>query len=309
MAHPWARPSLDAASPVAGTFAYSPAAGTFLNAGQGQALSATFTSDDTADYNPVMVTAQINVTPALLTVTADDASSVAGQALPTFTAHYTGFVRGEGQGVLGGVLGLSVPPGGASQPGQYPITPGGLTSPNYAITYANGTLNVAARPVPPVPPIPPVTVQSVLWKTEALSHHKTAKVLVVTFSGGLTPNAAQNLAAYALFSAAKKKNFTRRDPLTSAVYSSSGSTSTVTLTPKGGKIPTQPLQLVLNPAMLLDTEDRPISGTVTLTLGKGGITVSSIADAHAAARLSAHAFDMLSLTDELPPARHLRRSF
>jgi hypothetical protein len=83
----------------------------------------------------VPVTTQINVSPAMLTVTADNMTIVAGGALSTFTAQYTGFVRGDGPGVLS----FSVPPGAGSQAGQFPITPAGLSSKNYAIGYVSGT--------------------------------------------------------------------------------------------------------------------------------------------------------------------------
>ena len=42
---------LDASANVAGTFAYSPPAGTVLHVGGGQPLSATFTPSDTTDYS------------------------------------------------------------------------------------------------------------------------------------------------------------------------------------------------------------------------------------------------------------------
>ena len=44
------------------------------------------------------------VTPASLTVRADDKNKVYGAALPMFTARYEGFVLGETASVLGGTL-------------------------------------------------------------------------------------------------------------------------------------------------------------------------------------------------------------
>ena len=44
-----------------GTFAYTPAAGTVLDAGNGQTLSVTFTPTDTTDYTTATATATINV--------------------------------------------------------------------------------------------------------------------------------------------------------------------------------------------------------------------------------------------------------
>ena len=60
---------LDATASIPGTFAYSPAAGTVLDAGQGQTLSVTFTPTDSTDYASVTTTATINVQKATPTVT------------------------------------------------------------------------------------------------------------------------------------------------------------------------------------------------------------------------------------------------
>ena len=304
---------LDAATSVAGTFAYTPAAGALLDVGQGQTLSAAFTPDDTADYNAVPATAQINVTPAPLTVAAENASIAAGQALPAFTARFAGFVRGDGPSVLGGVLGYSVPPGAAGQAGSYAITPSGLTSANYAITYVNGTLDVTQ---PTAPPVPPVTVHGIQLETEKLSHHKTAKVLVVTFSGALNAGDAQNLAAYHLVSAGKDKKFgTKDDPpvkLAQATYSSG--MHTVTLTTKG-TVPSQTLQLMINTAVVLDAQGQRIAGNGTgqsggnfvESFGKGGITLASTSGSPAAKGVSAEVFDALLLRDQLPLPSGKRR--
>jgi hypothetical protein len=60
---PLSSAQLDATGNVPGTFAYSPAAGTVLNAGNGQALNVIFTPADATDYNTAMATATINVRP------------------------------------------------------------------------------------------------------------------------------------------------------------------------------------------------------------------------------------------------------
>ena len=49
---------------VAGTFTYTPAAGTVLGAGNNQTLSVAFTPTDTTDYTTASATAMINVLPA-----------------------------------------------------------------------------------------------------------------------------------------------------------------------------------------------------------------------------------------------------
>ena len=52
-----------------GTFVYTPAAGTVLNAGAGQTLSVTFTPTDTANYTPATATVPITVLKATPTIT------------------------------------------------------------------------------------------------------------------------------------------------------------------------------------------------------------------------------------------------
>src|SRR5262249_15177604 len=84
----------------------------------------------------------LTITPAPLTVIADDLTKIIGEANPTFTVHYTGFVLGQGPGVLGGTLTFITSATTGSLPGLYAITPGGLTSGNYAISFVSGTLTV-----------------------------------------------------------------------------------------------------------------------------------------------------------------------
>ena len=57
-------------TPTAGTFAYTPAAGTILNAEVGQVLSETFTPTDTVDYTSVTTTATIDIQKATPTIAA-----------------------------------------------------------------------------------------------------------------------------------------------------------------------------------------------------------------------------------------------
>jgi len=64
---PLSRRQLDATSTVAGTFAYSPAAGTVLTAGQ-QTLTVTFTPTNTSDYTTATATVTIMVIQATPTV-------------------------------------------------------------------------------------------------------------------------------------------------------------------------------------------------------------------------------------------------
>jgi len=98
-------------------------------------------------------TTTANITAKSLTITADNKSFVSGGAVPAFTATPTGFVTGESWSALGGTLGyvvtngasIVVTPSSSMPAGTYSITPGGLTSTNYAITFNNGSLTVYQR--------------------------------------------------------------------------------------------------------------------------------------------------------------------
>ncbi|RNC69894.1 MAG: hypothetical protein ED859_07070 [Desulfuromonadales bacterium] len=128
---------------IPGTFTYTPAVGTVLNAGT-QTLSVTFTPSDSATYTSATASVQITVTKAALTVTADAKSKVYGSANPAFTASYSGFVNGDTSAVLTGSPSLTTTATTASAAGSYPITAaaGTLSASNYSFSYVNGALSV-----------------------------------------------------------------------------------------------------------------------------------------------------------------------
>jgi sugar lactone lactonase YvrE len=95
-----------------------------------------------SNYTIAFTGSTLTITPATLIVTAGNLTKIAGEANPTFTVSYNGFVLGEGPSVLGGTLSFSTTATASSPPGTYAITPGGLTSSNYAITFVSGTLTV-----------------------------------------------------------------------------------------------------------------------------------------------------------------------
>ncbi|MGC2112654.1 MAG: MBG domain-containing protein, partial [Candidatus Korobacteraceae bacterium] len=84
------------------------------------------------------------VNPAVLTVTANNATITEGSQLPTFTASYSGFVNGDGQGVLSGSPSLTTTAPQNPPVGTYPIIAarGTLSAQNYTFTFVNGTLTV-----------------------------------------------------------------------------------------------------------------------------------------------------------------------
>ena len=132
---------LNATANVLGSFLYDVPAAAELDAGTHE-LSVTFTPADGANYTTASRSVSIVITPAALTVRADNASKVYGQVLPSFTATGTGFVNGDSMASLSGTLTFSTAATATSAPGSYSVTPAGASSANYTITFAAGTLTI-----------------------------------------------------------------------------------------------------------------------------------------------------------------------
>jgi hypothetical protein len=93
------------------------------------------------------VTANIVVTPAILTVTANNLSRVVGAANPAFTYTPTGFVNGDTNAIVSGTPSFTTTATATSAVGSYPITitQGTLSAGiNYTLVFVNGTLQITA---------------------------------------------------------------------------------------------------------------------------------------------------------------------
>ena len=97
-----------------------------------------------SDYTISYATGNLTITPAGLTITADDQTKVYGAALPTLTASYTGFVAGDTPSNLSTQLTVTTTATASSQVGTYAITATGAVDPDYTISYASGTLSVTS---------------------------------------------------------------------------------------------------------------------------------------------------------------------
>ena len=97
-----------------------------------------------SNYSFTFVNGTLSVTPATLTVTANNASRIYGAANPTFTASYTGFVNNDTASVLSGEPSLTTAATQTSGVGSYPITAsaGTLANANYTFTFVDGALTV-----------------------------------------------------------------------------------------------------------------------------------------------------------------------
>jgi hypothetical protein len=100
------------------------------------------------NYTISYVSATLTITPAPLTITADNQTKVYGEPLPTLTVSYNGLVSGDTPSVFG-ALGNTPPTvtTTATQTsdvvtGGYAIQVSGAVDPNYTINYINGTLTI-----------------------------------------------------------------------------------------------------------------------------------------------------------------------
>ena len=101
------------------------------------------------DYSISYVAGTLTVTPAGLTITANNQTKVYGAALPPLTASYSGFVNGDTSTSLTTQPTLSTTATAASHVAgnPYAITASGAVETDYSISYVAGTLTVTARPL------------------------------------------------------------------------------------------------------------------------------------------------------------------
>jgi hypothetical protein len=220
----------------------------------------------------------ILVTPAPLTITANNATMVQGATVPPLSASYSGFVNGDSPARLAAQPTVSTPATQLSPAGAYPIVVGGANSPNYAISYGDGVLMVTPAPVvvPPAPVvvssggnvlvIPPAPV--VVSGTTRVSGvsiqkmrlgRKPTRVVVLQFSGALNTGDAQYLGNYSLATAPTgKRQRSKPVALSQADYNPAG--NTVTLVTRTPLVSRSPLNLTIVAAELLDSAGRPVDG-------------------------------------------------
>ena len=92
------------------------------------------------NYAIQYVTGIYTISPAALTITANNASMTYGGTVPSLTVTYTGFVNGDNASSLTTAPSITTIGNSTSPAGTYPITPSGATDPNYNITYQTGTM-------------------------------------------------------------------------------------------------------------------------------------------------------------------------
>src|SRR5262249_37047079 len=122
------------------------------------------------NYTFIYANGTLSVGKATLTITANPSGSVYGAALVpngSLTVTYSGFVNGDGPSSLTTQPTVANTALAGSPAGGYTLTPSGASSPNYDITYVNGTYTISkaaltvtadSKTMPLGGPLPALTV-------------------------------------------------------------------------------------------------------------------------------------------------------
>jgi YD repeat-containing protein len=144
-----------------------------------------------SNYDVTITPATLTILPAPLQIAANAVSKQYSDPVPLLTATFTGLVLGETPSSLAGTLSIATTADALSAPGTYPITIGGLSSQNYAITYVGSTLTVTpedARVVitsPPVVSVAPSGATSVTLAATVQDISATASAAGDTTAGDI----------------------------------------------------------------------------------------------------------------------------
>lgn len=103
--------------------------------------------DGSSNYRGSSGSGSITVLPRPVTISANPATRMYGDANGSFNGTFSGLAAGDTPSSLGVVI-FSTLANVTSPVGTYPIVPSGqIRNPNYTVTYINGTLNVTKAPL------------------------------------------------------------------------------------------------------------------------------------------------------------------
>ena len=86
-----------------------------------------------------------------LKITANPASATYGDAMPSYSCQYSGFISGDNESALTKLPRLTCSATSLSNAGQYTITPSGAEAANYTFTYINSILTIGKRNLQVIP--------------------------------------------------------------------------------------------------------------------------------------------------------------
>ena len=136
-----------------------------------------------SDYNISYVDGLLTITPVALTITADNQTKAYGDALPTLTASYSGFVNGDRAASLTTLPTLSTTATANSHvaDGPFAITPSGAVDTDYTISYVSGSLTIT-----------PVAL-TITADNQAKAYGAALPTLTTSFSGFVNGDTAASL--------------------------------------------------------------------------------------------------------------------
>ena len=166
----------------------------------------------TTTYASAMpVDESFTVKPALLLIVANPMTSIAGQAIPTLSASYVGFVNGDTAATLTSQPILATAATATSPAGLYAITIHGASSPNYNVTQLPGLLTLTA-------PEPPTTVISGSFRSIRITKHKSARAIILDWNAPLNLDDALSRANYRLTKVPTKKKHSQAVVIRQILY-------------------------------------------------------------------------------------------
>lgn len=217
---------------LSGTLQFSPSASTRFAAGS---YSITPGGLSSSNYSFQYLPGTLTVNAVPVTVTVADNETTYGQPIPGFSVTYSGLQNGDDGSAFGGTLAFSTPAAQGSPVGSYPVTASGLTSSNYTIQYAPGTLTITPAPL---------TVTAV--RSQPRLYGTPNPAFSVTYSGFVLNDGPQSLAGALTFSAPTITTSPGTYPVTPGGLSSSN--YAIAYVPGSIQIVAAPLTVTVNNA-------------------------------------------------------------
>ncbi len=130
----------------------------------------------------------LGISPAPLTITANNKNMTYGGTVPTLDTSYSGFINGDTSSVVSGLTcdatdGSGNPVSSATPAGSYAITCSGASAANYAISYMAGTLTIDPAPL------------KITASSPTVVYNGTVPAITPSYSGFVAGDSAASLSA------------------------------------------------------------------------------------------------------------------